>query len=177
MGPKKVRCNNQDLFMSQYKSVNKSTHNFYRCKKDTKGTPADQFYTWENWTSFFTSSSVQFSRSVIIPFHFFPKYTNFSCHALANLICFSLFHTHIWYHGSLYKLVINGYSKTTSIETLQRIPAQEGLCHASSIIWPQFFKLQIKFKVSVLQPVIVLDLLINEVAATNVLWSILFLAL
>ena len=101
------------------------------------------FYTWENWTSFFTSSSVQFSRSVIIPFHFFPKYTNFSCHALANLICFSLFHTHIWYHGSLYKLVINGYSKTTSIETLQRIPAQEGLCHASSIIWPQFFKLQI----------------------------------
>ena len=78
---------------------------------------------------------------------------------------------------SLYKLVINGYSKTTSIETLQRIPAQEGLCHASSIIWPQFFKLQIKFKVSVLQPVIVLDLLINEVAATNVLWSILFLAL
>ena len=134
---------NQDLFTSQCKSVNKSTHNFYRCKKDTKGTPADPFCTWENWTSFFTSSSVQFSCSVIIPFHFFPKYINFSCHALANLICFSLFHTHIWYHGSLYKLVISGYSKTTSIETLQRIPAQEGLCHASSIIWPQFFKLQI----------------------------------
>ena len=142
---------NQDLFTSQCKSVNKSTHNIYRCKKDARGTPADPFYTWENWTSFFTSSSVQLSCSVITfhlhfsqsPFHFFPKYTSFSCHALVNLIFFSLFHTHIWYHGSLYELVIIGYSKTTSIETLQRILAQEGLFHASSIVWHQFFKLQI----------------------------------
>lgn len=90
---------NQDLFTSQCKSVNKSTHNIYRCKKDARGTPADPFYTSENWTSFFTSSSVQLSCSVITfhlhfsqsPFHFFPKYTSFSCHALVNLIFFLCF--------------------------------------------------------------------------------------
>lgn len=129
-----MQCDH-DLFMSQCKSLNKSTHVIFTDVKKILEIL---------WNTHFTHEEVGSFCTLMIHSHFFPEYTNFSCHALVTPIHFSLFHICVWWHGSL---IINLSSmdilKLQVWRPCKELPPKRD--HAMHPIYSdiQFFKLQI----------------------------------